>query len=145
MARLRLDDVDWRVGELVVRGKGNREDRLPLPNEVGRAMAAYLKRGRPPTDRREMFLRARAPFQPIAAGTVSSTVRRVCRRAGVAEVGSHRLRHTAACEMVSAHVPLVQIAQVLRHKSLQSTSIYARVDLDQLRLLAAPWPGGGSR
>ena len=145
VARLRLDDVDWRVGELVVRGKGNREDRLPLPNEVGGAMAAYLKRGRPPTDRREMFLRARAPFQPIAARTVSSTVRRACRRAGVAEVGSHRLRHTAACEMVSAHVPLVQIAQVLRHKSLQSTSIYARVDLDQLRLLAAPWPGGGSR
>jgi integrase/recombinase XerD len=145
VAGLRLDDVDWRAGELVVRGKGNREDRLPLPKEVGEAIAAYLKRGRPATDRREVFLQARAPFQPIAPGTVSSTVRRACRRAGVGEVGSHRLRHTVACEMVSAHVPLVQIAQVLRHKSLQSTAIYARVDLDQLRLLAAPWPGGAQR
>jgi len=145
VAGLRLDDVDWRAGELVVRGKGNREDRLPLPKEVGEAIAAYLKRGRPTSDRREVFLRARAPFQPIAPGTVSSTVRRACRRAGVAEVGPHRLRHTVACEMVSAHVPLVQIAQVLRHKSLQSTAIYARVDLDQLRLLAAPWPAGAQR
>lgn len=145
MACLRLDDIDWRAGELVVRGKGAREDRLPLPVDVGEAIAAYLKRGRPTSERREVFLRARAPFRPIAPRTVSSTVRRACRRAGVAEVGSHRLRHTAACEMVSAHVPLVQVAQVLRHQSLQSTAIYARVDLDQLRLLAAPWPAGAQR
>jgi len=127
---------------LVVRGKGARQDRLPLPAEVGEAIAAYLKRGRPASDRREVFLRARAPFRPIASGTVSSTVRRACRRAGVAEVGAHRLRHTLACEMVSAQVPLVQIAQVLRHHSLQTTAIYARVDVDQLRALAQPWPGG---
>ncbi|MGH3050093.1 MAG: tyrosine-type recombinase/integrase [Gaiellaceae bacterium] len=101
-----------------------------------------MRRGRPRSDRREVFLRARAPFEPIATGTVSSTVRRACRRAGVAEVGPHRLRHTLACEMVRAEVPLVQIAQVLRHKSLQSSAIYARVDLDTLRRLAAPWPGG---
>jgi site-specific recombinase XerD len=144
-AGLRLDDIDWRAGELVVRGKGAREDRLPLPVDVGDAIASYLKRGRPISDRREVFLQARAPFQPIASGTVSSTVRRACRRAGVAEVGSHRLRHTAACDMIKAHVPLVQIGQVLRHQSLQSTAIYARVDLDQLRLLAAPWPAGGQR
>ena len=144
-AGLRLDDIDWRAGELVVRGKGAREDRLPLPVDVGEAIAAYLKRGRPSSDRREVFLQARAPFRPIAPGTVSSTVRRACRRAGVAEVGSHRLRHTAACEMVQAHVPLVQIGQVLRHQSLQSTAIYARVDLEQLRLLAAPWPSGEQR
>ncbi len=142
VAGLGLDDIDWRAGELVVRGKGGREDRLPLPAEVGEAIASYLQRGRPRSDRREVFLRARAPFEPIAARTVSSTVRRACRRAGVAEVGSHRLRHTVACEMVSAGVPLVQIAQVLRHNSLQSTAAYARVDLDQLRLLAAPWPAG---
>ena len=145
MAGLRLDDIDWRAGELVVRGKGAREDRLPLPADVGEAIAAYLQRGRPTSDRREVFVQARAPFRPIAPGTVSSTVRRACRRAGIAEVGSHRLRHTVACEMVSAHVPLVQIGQVLRHQSLQSTAIYARVDLDQLRLLAAPWPGGAQR
>ncbi|MGH3025260.1 MAG: tyrosine-type recombinase/integrase, partial [Gaiellaceae bacterium] len=142
VARLRLGDLDWRAGELIVRGKGARLDRLPMPVEVGDAIAAYLRRGRPRSDRREVFLRARAPFEPIATGTVSSTVRRACRRAGVAEVGPHRLRHTLACEMVRAEVPLVQIAQVLRHKSLQSSAIYARVDLDTLRRLAAPWPGG---
>ena len=145
VAGLRLGDIDWRAGELVVVGKGGRLDRLPLPADVGEAIAAYLKRGRPVSDRREVFLRARAPFEPMAAGTVASTVRRACRRAGVAEVGSHRLRHTAACEMVAAQVPLTQIAQVLRHRSLQSTAIYARVDLNRLRLVAQPWPQGGSR
>jgi len=92
-----------------------------------------------------VFLRARAPYEPIASGTVASTVRRACRRAGIAEVGSHRLRYTIACEMVAAHVPLERIGQVLRHRSLQSTAIYARVDLDQLRLLAAPWPQEGAQ
>ena len=145
LAQLMLDDIDWRSGELVVRGKGGREDRLPLPCDVGDAIASYLRRGRPVSDRREVFLRARAPFDPIASGTVASTVRRACRRAGVAEVGSHRLRHTAACEMVAAQVPLVQIAQVLRHRSLQSTAIYARVDVDRLRLLAQPWPEVGQQ
>jgi integrase len=145
VAGLRLEDIDWRAGELVVVGKGARLDRLPLPSDVGEAITAYLARGRPASDRRQVFLRARAPFEPIAAGTVASTVRRACRRAGVAEVGSHRLRHTAACEMVAAQVPLAEIAQVLRHRSLQSTAIYARVDLDRLRLLAQPWPQDGSR
>ena len=145
VARIRLEDIDWRAGELMVVGKGARRDRLPLPVDVGEALAAYLTRGRPVTDRREVFLQARASFEPIAAGTVASTVRRACRRAGVPEVGSHRLRHTVACEMVAVEVPLVQIAQVLRHRSLQSTAIYARVDLDRLRPLAQPWPGGESR
>jgi integrase/recombinase XerD len=128
----------------VVRGKGGREDRLPLPADVGEAIASYLRRGRPASGRREVFLRTRAPYEPIAPGTVASTVRRACRRAGIAEVGSHGLRHTTACEMVKARVPLERIGQVLRHRSLQSTAIYARVDLDQLRLLAAPWPQGGA-
>jgi site-specific recombinase XerD len=145
VAALRLDDIDWRNGELVVRGKGSRQDRLPLPVDVGEAIAGYLRRGRPASDRREVFLRARAPLGPIDAGTVSSTVRRACRRAGIAEVGAHRLRHTTACDMVAAGVPLTQIAQVLRHHSLQSTGIYARVDIEQLRLLAAPWPTTGAR
>ncbi len=144
-SRLRLDDIDWRAGELIVRGKGAREDRLPLPADVGQAVAAYLTRGRPRSDRRELFLRARAPFAPIAADTVRSTVRRVCRHAGVAEIGAHRLRHTAACQMIAAQVPLVQIAGVLRHESLQSTALYARLDLAQLRRVAAPWPTGGAR
>lgn len=142
VARLRLDDLDWRAGELIIRGKGARLDRLPMPTQVGDAITDYLRRGRPRSDRREVFLRARAPFGPIATGTVGSTVRRACRRAGIAEVGPHRLRHTLACEMVRAEVPLVEIAAVLRHASLQSSAIYARVDLDTLRGLAAPWPGG---
>jgi len=141
-ARLQLDDVDWRSGEIIVRGKGGRADRLPLPTEVGEAIAAYLRRGRPRSERRELFLRARAPFDPIASGTVASSVRRACGRAGIEEVGPHRLRHTVACELIAAHVSLVEIAQVLRHKSLQSTALYARVDTEALRLVAAPWPGG---
>jgi integrase/recombinase XerD len=145
VAGLRLDDIDWRAGELVVRGKGTRQERLPLPADVGEAIASYLRRGRPRSGRREVFLRAMAPYDPIASGTVASTVRRACRRAGIAEVGSHRLRHTAACDMVKANVPLVRIGQVLRHRSLQSTAIYARVDVERLRLLAAPWPGGAQR
>jgi len=142
VARLRLDDIDWRAGELVVHGKGSREERLPLPADVGAAIASYLQRGRPASGRREVFLQARAPYAPIAAGTVASTVRRACRRAGIPEVGSHRLRHTAACDMVLAGVPIVRVGQVLRHRSLQTTAIYARVDVEQLRRLAAPWPGG---
>lgn len=145
VAGLRLDDIDWRAGELVVVGKGAREERLPLPADVGEAIAYYLRRGRPHSDRREVFLRSKAPYEPIASGTVASTVRRACRRAGIAEFGSHRLRHTVACEMVKANVPLVRIGQVLRHRSLQSTAIYARVDVERLRSLAAPWPGGAGR
>lgn len=146
VAALRLDDIGWRAGEVVVaHGKGSRQDRLPLPADVGAAIASYLKRGRPVTDRREVFLRARAPYEPIASGTVASTVRRACRRAGIEEVGSHRLRHTMACDMVEAGVPLVEIAQVLRHHSLQSTAVYARVDLERLRLLASSWPGSAQQ
>jgi integrase/recombinase XerD len=144
-SRLRLDDIDWRAAELIVRGKGARKDRLPLPADVGEAIAGYLKRGRPRSERRELFLRARAPFAPVASATVRSTVHRVCRHAGVPEIGAHRLRHTAACQMIAAQVPLVQIAGVMRHESLQSTALYARLDVEQLRQVAAPWPTGSAR
>lgn len=145
LAGLTLEDLDWRAGEVLIRGKGGRIERLPLPADVGAAIAGYLSRGRPASARRELFLRARAPFTPIDAGTVSSTVRRACARAGIAPMGAHRLRHTLACQMVGAGVPLTQIGQVLRHKSLQSTAIYARVDLERLRELGSPWPTVGSR
>jgi site-specific recombinase XerD len=145
LAAVTLDDLDWRSSEVAIHGKGGRTDRLPLPADVGAAIAGYLRRGRPPSWHRELFLRARAPFAPIDAGTVSSTVRRACRRAGIASMGAHRLRHTMACQMVAAGVPLTQIGQVLRHQSLQSTAIYARVDIDRLRGLAAPWPTGAPR
>jgi site-specific recombinase XerD len=144
-ARLTLDDVDWRAGEIVVHGKGRREDRLPLPADVGEAIAGYLRRGRPESSRRELFLRARAPIGALGRGGVSAIVRRACARAGVPGIGAHRLRHTVACEMVSVGVPLPEIGQVLRHRSLQTTANYARVDLDRLRLLAQPWPQGARR
>ena len=106
VAALRLDDIDWRAGELVVHGKGRRDERLPLPVDVGEAIAGYLQRGRPTTTHREVFVSAIAPIGPIVRGAVSSIVRRACVRAGVPPVGAHRLRHTAACQMVDAGVPL---------------------------------------
>lgn len=145
VAALTLEDIDWRAGELVVHGKGGRDDRLPLPADAGAAIAAYLRRGRPACERREVFLRALAPIGPLGRGGVSTIVRRACKHAGLPAVGAHRLRHTAACEMVSAGVPLAHIGQVLRHSSPISTAIYARVDVDRLRLLAQPWPGGEQR
>jgi integrase/recombinase XerD len=144
-AGLTLDDVDWRAGEIVVHGKGRREDRLPLPADVGEAIAGYLQRGRPESRRRELFLRARAPIGALGRGGVSAIVRRACARAGMPGIGAHRLRHTVACEMVSVGVPLPAIGQVLRHRSLQTTANYARVDLGRLRLLARPWPEGAGR
>ena len=142
VAALTLGDIDWRAGHIVVHGKGCRQDRLPLPVDVGQALAAYLQRGRPRTTRRELFLRTPAPVGPLGRGGVSSIVRRACRRAGITPVGAHRLRHTMACAMVTAGVPLPEIGLVLRHTDLTSTAIYARVDLDALRSIAQPWPGG---
>jgi site-specific recombinase XerD len=144
VAAMALDDIDWRTGTLVVHGKGRREDALPLPDDVGGAIAAYLQRGRPKTAHREVFLRALAPTGPLGRGAVSCAVRSACRRAGLTPVGPHRLRHTLACEMVAAGVPLPEISQVLRHRSVSSTSIYAGVDLNALRTLAQPWPGTAS-
>ena len=143
LAGLRLDDIDWRAGELVVRGKGIRDDRLPLPSTWARRSPTTSAGGPPAIDGNCSCGPGRRSGRSRRHGLL--TVRRACRRAGIAEVGSHRLRHTVACEMVLGGVPLVQIAQVLRHHSLQSTAIYARVDLEQLRLLAAPWPGGAQR
>jgi integrase/recombinase XerD len=144
VAALRLDDVNWRDAEVVVLGKGRRYSRLPLPADVGEAIAQYLQHGRPKTTSREVFVAAQAPLVAIGRGGVASIVRRACVRAGLPEIGAHRLRHTVACEMVRRGVPLAEIGQVLRHRSLSSTAIYARVDLDQLRQLAQPWPGESS-
>lgn len=145
VARLALEDIDWPAGEIVVHGKGRREDRLPLPVDVGEAIAGYLQRGRPRTSRREVFLRALAPVGPLGRGGVSSIVRRACRRAGIAPVGAHRLRHTLACALVAVDAGLPEIGEVLRHETISSTSIYARVDLETLRSVAQPWPGGEAR
>lgn len=141
VARLRLEDIDWRAGQIVVRGKGRRDERLPLPAEVGAAIAAYLRRGRPAVAVREVFVSAIAPWSALARGSVSLIVRRACHRAGITPMGAHRLRHGLACAMVRKRIPLAQIGQVLRHRSPITTAGYARVDVDQLRTLARPWPG----
>jgi integrase/recombinase XerD len=140
VARLTLDDIDWRAGEIVVHGKGSRDERLPMPADVGEAIVGYLQRGRPETASRAVFLRSVAPIGPLGRGGVSFIVRYASVRAGLPPMGAHRLRHTLACDMVNANVPLPEIGQVLRHRNLASTANYARVDLAALRGLAQPWP-----
>lgn len=141
VAALQLGDLDWRAGEILVRGKGTRLDRLPLPVDVGEAVAGYLRRGRLPGPCREVFLRVRAPQGPLGRGGVTAVVRQACRRCGIEPFGAHRLRHGMASELLARGVPLEEIAQVLRHRSISSTAIYAKVDHRSLRPLAQPWPG----
>ena len=140
---LNLEDIDWRAGELVVRGKGNRVERLPLPIDVGQAVAAYLRRGRPVAARcRTVFVRVRAPHRPLSSGGVTNAVMKAASQAGLGRVNAHRLRHTVATQMVRSGVSLPEVGQVLRHRRLLTTAIYAKVDREGLRLLARPWPGG---
>jgi len=141
VARLELRDVDWRAGELLVRGKARRQDSLPLPVEVGQALVAYLSGGRKPDGGRHLFLTCRAPRGPIRADLVGDVVERACLRAGLARVGPHRLRHALAAQLLRNGAGLVAISQVLRHQDLATTALYAKVDLDTLRQVAAPWPG----
>jgi integrase/recombinase XerD len=143
VAALRLDDIDWRAGELVVRGKGSRLDRLPLPQDVGEAVADYLRHGRPRSTCRSLFMRACAPEGSMSAGSVVMVPRSASGRAGLPVVGAHRLRHTAASEMLRSGASLAEIAEVLRHQSESTTAIYAKIDRAALGLLVRPWPGAG--
>lgn len=144
VATLGLDDVDWQAGEIVVRGKGNRHERLPLPSDVGKAVSAYLHRGRPSSaEGRCVFVRVNAPHRALSVHGVIAVVIAAGHRAGLGAVGAHRLRHTAATEMLRAGAPLPEIGQVLRHRHLASTAIYAKVDREALRSVAQPWIGGG--
>jgi site-specific recombinase XerD len=143
VARMELGDIDWRAGELVVRGKARRQDRLPLPVDVGEALAAYLVEGRPAHGDNHVFLTSRAPHRAIRPDLVSDTVRRACRRAGLSPVGAHRLRHTLATTMLGNGAALVEISQVLRPRDLATTAVYAKVDVGSLRHVAQPWPGDG--
>jgi integrase/recombinase XerD len=145
VASLSLDDIDWRAGELAVTGKGHRIERLPLPVDVGKAVAEYLHDGRPATAKgRTVFVRSRAPHQSLSVSGVSDTVNRTARRAELGCVRAQQLRHTAATAMVQAGAALSEVGQVLRHKNLMTTSIYAKVDTEGLRDLARPWPGGAA-
>ncbi|MDP9073157.1 MAG: tyrosine-type recombinase/integrase [Actinomycetota bacterium] len=141
VAALGLGDIDWRAGELVIRGKGRREERMPLPAEVGEALAGWLRRGRPQLSCPNVFTRGRAPVGPLSPAGVSNVVKAASKRAGLAGVNAHRLRHTAATQMLRAGANLTEVGQVLRQRSLLTTAIYAKVDLDALRTVAQPWPG----
>jgi integrase/recombinase XerD len=145
VARLELDDIDWRAAELMVRGKGDRRDRLPLPDDVGRAIAGYLQRGRPSTGQgRHVFLRLNAPHRGLSSEAVSAAVCGCGQRAGLGPVRAHRLRHTAATELVAAGAPLTEVGQLLRHRKALTTAIYAKVDRNALASIARPWPVGAA-
>jgi integrase/recombinase XerD len=142
VAGLGLDDVDWRAGELVVVGKGRRAERLPLPIDVGEALTAYLTDGRPATAQdRCLFVRVKAPHCRLTTGGITQVVVSAAKRADLGQIHAHRLRHTAATEMLRAGAPLAEIGQVLRHRTPLTTAIYAKVDRERLRELARPWPG----
>lgn len=145
LASLRLNDIDWRTGTIVIRGKGNQVERLPLPTDVGEAVVGYLRRGRPATAAdRTVFVRVRAPHRALSVGGVTQIVAAAARRAGLGLIYAHRLRHTAATQMLRAGTPLPEIGQLLRHRRVLTTAIYAKVDRAALRTIARPWPGGAA-
>jgi integrase/recombinase XerD len=141
VARLELDDIDWRAGEMTIKGKGGRLDRVPLPVEVGEAVAEYLSAGRPLSTRRSVFLTSTAPIRSLSPDGVGSLVYRACARAGVARVGPHALRRTLATETLRAGAPMSEVAQLLRHVDQATSSIYAAADVAAVAVLAQPWPG----
>lgn len=141
---LTLDDIDWDAGELTVQGKGSRVERLPLPQDVGQALAAYLKRGRPRCSSRNVFIRTHAPFIGFSsAAAISSIVEDAIDRAGLdpPSRGAHLLRYSLATRTLGRGGSLAEIAELLRHRHPDTTALYAKVDLDALRSVAPRWPG----
>jgi site-specific recombinase XerD len=144
IVRFELDDVDWSQGWLKVHGKGRQERPLPLPHDVGAAIASYLKNGRPESTCRRAFLRSRAPFDGLKTHSdICQIVRRAIDRAGLKLdfTGSHQLRHALAVDMLRQGISLTEIGQVLRHRNPDTTRRYAKVDIEGLREVALPWPG----
>ena len=145
VAFLELDDIDWNAGQLSVRGKSGQRNELPLSTEVGKAIAAYLRHGRPRSTSRRVFLRAKAPIRGFrGASGVGSIVRHCLKRAGIdaPTTGAHQFRHGLATEMLRQGASLSEIGELLGHRHPQTTKIYTKVDLNALRTLALPWPGG---
>jgi integrase len=140
VAALELDDIDWRAGELVVRGKARRRDRLPIPIQVGEALGSYLRDERPSCAGRRVILTLYAPPRPIHLCSITNIVYRACRRAGLARVGGHQLRHALATEILRQGGDLLEIAQVLRQSDLGTTAGYAKLDRAALLSVARPWP-----
>jgi site-specific recombinase XerD len=142
---LAFEDLDWEAGELRIRASAGNSDRLPIPQDVGAALADYLRCSRPACACRQVFVRMRAPHRGFASSVaICSIVRRALDRAGLnpAHKGAHLLRHSVATHMLRQGASLAEIGELLRHRSQQTTMIYAKVDLDLLRPLALPWPGG---
>ncbi len=146
VARLRLDDIDWRAGTLrLARGKSRRDDILPLPAQTGRAIVDYLTLERPATTNRAVFVRHVAPYDaPIRVGVVRRAVMAAYRRCGWTGVRVHALRHSMASRLLLEGTPLKEIADILRHRSLDTSAIYAKVDTRRLAAVALPWPGDAS-
>jgi len=144
VAALDLGDVDWRVGEVTVRGKGSRCERLPVPVDVGEAVVASLGDRHPGEGCRALFIGRYAPRGRMSAYSVGWVVRAACDRAGVPRVGAHRLRHSVATSLLADGASLAEIADLLRHRRLLTTAIYAKVDRRALRSVALPWPGGAA-
>jgi integrase/recombinase XerD len=145
IACLELEDIDWSSGSLKVRGKG-REAIYPLPQDVGEAVVAYLRHGRPPSTSRRLFLRSKAPYRGFRDSTaIAGIIHYAIERAGVQAPtrGAHQFRHGLAAQMLRRGSSLKEIGQVLGHRSVETTKIYAKVDIDALRRLALRWPGGG--
>jgi len=147
VATLTLDDVDWRSGEMLVRAKGRQRARMPIPPDVGAAIVAYLRDGRPKSSCRRLFLRSFAPHVGFASGcAITMIAKTALDRAGIrgyAHQGTHIFRHSLATELLRSGATLSEIGQLLRHESHDTTRIYAKVDVDALRTLSLPWPGGG--
>jgi site-specific recombinase XerD len=146
---LELDDIQWEVGELLVRGKGRMHDCLPLPRDVGEALAIYVRKARPRSASRRVFLRRIAPHVALAGPTAVCVVaREALRRAGLrpaGRVGAHVFRHSLATKMVRHGASLAEVSQVLRHRSIHTTQLYARMEIEALRGVALPWPSAEGR
>ena len=141
-----LDDLDWERGEILVRGKGQRLERLPLPKDVGTALVHYLRRVRPTCSTRKVFIRLKAPRRGLRQTSICCVVRRALQRAGLNPdfKGAHLLRHSLATKMLRRGASLGEIGQLLRHQQPTTTQIYAKVDIKALRAIALPWMGGAS-
>lgn len=146
IAHLMIGDIDWRVGTVMLRGtKSLRQDILPLPIETGQALADYLQHERPATSNPAVFVRQKGGHDhPITSTAIQKVIKRACRRIGLTHASAHALRHTLACRLVESGSSLKEVADVLRHRSLNTTLIYAKLDTPKLSAVPLPWPGSAS-
>lgn len=146
VATLTLDDIDWRAGEILVRAKGRQRARMPIPPDIGAAIVAYLRNGRPKSSCRRLFVRTLAPHVGFASGcAITMIAKAALDRVGIegcAHRDAHIFRHSLATELLRSGATLSEIGQLLRHENHDTTRIYAKVDIDALRTLSLPWPGG---